>query len=115
MEDNQVRGFGVSGSAHKQEVRIKSKMLRKPIQGFPSLVTLWSGCGCGAGQLHSFQPGGFSSLVHSSVRILNIRRWTQSLGWLGRPRRRLKLRYQNVILMLLAVFQGHYLLLIFYQ
>ena len=37
----------------------------KPIQGFPSLGTLWSGCGGGATQLHSFQPGGFSSLLRS--------------------------------------------------
>ena len=78
------------------------KCCDKHIQGFPSLGSLRTqgGSGDGATELHSFQPGGFSSLVHSSVRILNIRRWMQRLRWSGRTRRsrtqkRLKLRYHN--------------------
>ena len=112
MVDNQARDVGASGSAHGQEVRINAKLLTNPIQGFPYLGTLWTQGGCGATQLHSFQPGGFSSLVSFS----HICRWSQRLRWLGRTRRRLKLRYQNVKHMLLAFFQRHYhYLLIFYQ
>ena len=67
MEDNQTRDVGAAATAHEQEVRINIQCSDKTIQGFPSLVTLrtQSGCGGGATELHSFQPGGFSSLLHS--------------------------------------------------
>ena len=77
MEDNQAWDVGASATAIGQEVRIDFKNIDKPIQGFLFLGTLRTQGGGGATQLHSFQPGGFSSLLHSFVRILHIRRWTQ--------------------------------------
>ena len=43
----------------------KCKTCDQPVQGFPSLGTLWTQGGGGVKQLHSFQPGGFSSLLRS--------------------------------------------------
>ena len=105
MEDNRAWDVGASATAIGQEVRKNSKNFDKPIQGFLSLGTLRTQDGGGATQLHSFQPGGFSSLLHSFVRILHICRWTQRLRWSERTRMRrtqriLKLRYQNGLLLI---------------
>ena len=64
MENSQT---AASATVHGQEVKINDQCCVKLVLGFPSLGTFRTqgGCGGGATQLHSFQPGGFSSLVHS--------------------------------------------------
>ena len=87
------------------------------ILGFPSLGILWTSAGGGATKPNSFQPGGYSIFYSFFVWILHIHRWTQRLRWPQRTRRcrtqrRLKLRYQNGLLlkegrpMFLTFFRG---------
>ena len=72
MEDNRAWDVGASATAIGQEVRKNSKNVDKPIQGFLFLGTLRTQGGGGATQLHSFQPGGFSPLVHSLYESLTF-------------------------------------------